>query len=432
LRCPINRRSLRRSDKRCHCRADNNNGNLMSERPFKQVTPDGPAPIAAAPEFALWQLGFRPFYLLASIFSALSVLFWAAQFSGLLSSAYLPGPLWHGHEMLFGYTTAIIAGFLLTAVRAWTNQPTASGAPLIALAALWLAGRLLVLTPWPMAAALANAAFPLAVALAIAIPLVKARNTRNYFFVGLLVLMSVVVLAVHLAALGRLALSPENAALGLQLELNIVLFIMTVIGGRVIPMFTNNGVPGTGATRNPWLEKIALAAIIVLFLADLLHAPAAAAAGLALLAALAHGWRLALWKPWRTGKTPLVWILHAAYAWIVVHLALRGLTGLGLITGTYAVHALAVGAIGGLTLGMMVRTARGHTGRTLVADRFEVAMFALIQAAAMIRVFAGMISPALYLPSIELSGLLWASAFALYAVRYWPILTRPRLDGKPG
>ncbi len=170
----------------------------------------------------------------------------------------------------------------------------------------------------------------------------------------------------------------------------------------------------------------------MLFLADLLHAPAAAAAGLALLAALAHGWRLALWKPWRTGKTPLVWILHAAYAWIVVHLALRGLTGLGLITGTYAVHALAVGAIGGLTLGMMVRTERGHTGRTLVADRFEVAMFALIQAAAMIRVFAGMISPALYLPSIELSGLLWAAAFALYAVRYWPILTRPRLDGKPG
>ena len=386
----------------------------------------------AAPDFALWQLGFRPFYLLASVFSALSVFFWAAQFSGALASAYLPSSLWHGHEMLFGYATAIIAGFLLTAVRTWTGQPTPSGAPLMALAALWLAGRLLVLTPWAVAAALVNAAFPLAVAVAIAIPLIKARNTRNYFFVGLLVLMSGVILAVHLAAQGHLALSPENAVLGLQLELDIVLFIITVIGGRVIPMFTNNGIPGTGATRNAWLEKIALAAIIVLFVSDLLRVAPEITAVLALLAAAAHAARLSLWRPWRTGKAPLVWILHAAYAWIVVHLVLRGLTGLGLITGSYAVHALAVGTIGGMTIGMMVRTARGHTGRPLLADRSEVTMFWLIQAAATIRVFAGMISPALYLPSVEISGVLWASAFALYAVRYWPVLTRPRLDGKPG
>jgi uncharacterized protein involved in response to NO len=127
-----------------------------------------------------------------------------------------------------------------------------------------------------------------------------------------------------------------------------------------------------------------------------------------------------------------VWILHAAYAWIVVHLALRGLSALGVVAGAYSVHALTVGAIGGLTLGMMTRTARGHTGRPLRADRFEITMFLLVQLAAAVRVLGGMASPAWYLASIQLSGLLWAAAFGLYAVRYWPVLTRSRLDGKPG
>ena len=142
--------------------------------------------------------------------------------------------------------------------------------------------------------------------------------------------------------------------------------------------------------------------------------------------------RLYLWKPWRTLTTPLVWILHAAYAWIVMHLALRGLFALELLAGSYAIHALTVGAIGGLTLGMMTRTGRGHTGRPLIADGFEISVFLLIQVAAVVRVFGGVASPELYLVSVPLSALLWAAAFGLYAVRYWPVLTRPRLDGKPG
>jgi uncharacterized protein involved in response to NO len=388
-----------------------------------------PSAQPAAPRFALWSLGFRPFYLLASVFGALSVLAWAAQFSGWLPSAYLQGPLWHGHEMLFGYALAVVAGFLLTAVRAWTGQPTAVGAPLMALAALWVAGRILVLTPWNTVAAIVNAAFPLALAAAIAIPLLRARNVRNYFFVGLLALMSVLVAALHLALLGMAALPPR---LGLALGLDVMLFIMAVMGGRVIPMFTNNGVPGAGAARHPVVEKIALGSVLVLFLADLLQAQTAVVAAITLIAAIAHGARLALWRPWRTLATPLVWILHAAYAWIVMHLALRGLAGLGWLGESFAVHALTVGAIGGLTLGMMTRTARGHTARPLAADRFELAMFLLVQIAAVVRVFGGMASPGLYLASVQLSGLLWAAALGLYAVRYWPVLTRSRLDGKPG
>lgn len=398
----------------------------MNELPLRQaVQPENPAESSG---FALWNLGFRPFYLLASLFSAFSVLLWAAQFSGLIHG-YLPGPLWHGHEMIFGYTTAVIAGFLLTAVRAWTNQPTASGLPLMALAALWVGGRVLVLTPWFVAATLVNAVFPVAVAVAIAIPLLRSRNTRNYFFVGLLVLLSGLIVTVNLALQGRFELSPR---LGLQLALDAILFIMVVMGGRVIPMFTNNGIPGTNATRRPLVEKLALGCVILLFVADSLQLPQTISAVIALISALAHGWRLSLWKPWRTLSTPLVWILHAAYAWIVAYLLLRGLTDLGLLAGSFAAHALTVGAIGGLTLGMMTRTARGHTGRALRADNFEIGMFLLVQAAAVVRVFGGIASPSLYLASIELSGLLWAVAFGLYAVRYWPVLTRPRLDGKPG
>jgi uncharacterized protein involved in response to NO len=369
----------------------------------------------------LWNLGFRPFYLLAALFSAISILLWIAQFSGMLPSAYLHGPVWHAHEMLFGYVTAVIAGFLLTAVRAWTGQPTPSGLPLMALAALWVAGRVLVLTPFAMGAALVNAAFPAAVAVAVGIPLFRTRNVRNYFFVGLLGLMSLLILAMHLASQGAVGFSPR---LSLQLALDLVLFIMAVMGGRVIPMFTNNGVPGAGAVRHALVEKLALGSIILLFLADMLQLPHTLIAVIALVSALAQGVRLTLWKPWHTLSTALVWILHAAYAWIVVHLALRACTELGLLAGSYATHALTVGAMGGLTLGMMTRTARGHTGRPLVADRVELTMFVLIQAAAVIRVFGGILFPDRFMASIELSGLLWALAFGLYACRYWPILTQ--------
>lgn len=398
----------------------------MKEPPISRSPQSKFLPVTAG--FALWDLGFRPFYLLASFFSAFSVLLWVAQLSGYLSSAYLQGPVWHGHEMLFGYTTAVIAGFLLTAVRAWTNEPTPSGVPLMALAVLWVCGRILVLTPFAMAAAVVNVAFPVAVAFAISIPIQRSHNVRNYFFVGLLVLMGALILVVHLAVQGHFDLS---AHLGLQLALDVVLFIMVVIGGRVIPMFTNNGVPGANAIRHALIEKFALSSVILLFAADLLQLPQIIIAMIGLISALVHGVRLFLWKPWQTLTTPLVWILHVAYAWIVVHLSLRGLSALELLIESYATHALTVGAIGGLTLGMMTRTARGHTGRPLVADRFEVTMFLLIQVAAIIRVFGGIVSHGLYMASTQLSALLWAVAFSLYVLRYWPVLTRPRLDGKP-
>jgi len=378
--------------------------------------------------FALWELGFRPFYLLASLFAAASVLLWTAQMSGWLVP-YLPGPLWHGHEMLFGYTLAVVAGFLLTAVRNWTAQPTPTGVPLMALAGLWLAGRVLVLTPFVMAAAIVNAAFPLALAVAIGIPLVRSGNARNYFFLGLLALMAGLIAAVHVALLGIAELPPRRS---LVLGLDVMLFIMAVMAGRVVPMFTNNGVPGAGASRHPLVEKFALGTVVALFFADLLPLQPGIVAGVALTAAIAHGARLVLWRGWRTLGSPLVWILHAAYAWIVIHLTLRTLASAGWLGESFAIHALTVGAIGGLTIGMMTRTARGHTGRPLRADGYETACYVMVLLAAVVRVFGAMAAPSLYLPSIQLSGLLWAAGFGLYAIRYWPILTRARADGRPG
>ena len=383
----------------------------------------------ASKGFALWNLGFRPFYLLASIFAALSILLWICQYTGQLPAAYLRSPAWHGHEMLFGYTMAVVAGFLLTAVANWTGKPTPTGVPLIALAALWVAGRALVLTPYVTAAAIANAAFPLALAIGFGSAVVQSRNRRNYFFLALLLLLSLAVLAFHLSYLGLL---PWPERVSLQVGLDIVLFIMAVIGGRVIPMFTNNGIPGARATRHPWVEKVALIGVLVLLGTDLLPVPALIVAVLALPVAFVHAVRLYLWQPWRTGEAPLVWVLHVAYGWIVVYCALRGLAELGFVSPLFAIHALTVGAIGGMTLGMMTRTARGHTGRPLRADRFEVTCFALVTLAAVIRVFGGMLLPGAYVTTVVISGICWSVAFALFAARYWPVLSRGRLDGKPG
>lgn len=387
-------------------------------------------PAPAAPRgFALWALGFRPFYLLASAFAAFSVLLWALQFSGWLQRPYLQGPLWHAHEMLFGFTLAVVVGFLFTAGRNWTGLPTPTGGRLMALALLWLAARILVLTPFGWAAAFANVAFPIAAAAALAKPFVAAGNRRNYFFIVLLLLLAVAAAGVHLQHLGARALP---GFLGLQLGLDVVLFILAVMGGRVIPMFTNNGVAGANATRHPWVEKAALGSVLALLAGGLLGLPTALLAALAGLAAAAHLARWWLWQPWTTWRTPLVWVLHLAYFWIPAHLLLRALAGFGWVGPSTAVHALTVGAIGGLVIGMMTRTARGHTARPLRADRWDIACYLLVAAAAFVRVLLPLAWPAQTIHAVQVSAGLWSAGFGLYALRYWSFLTRPRLDGKPG
>jgi len=391
---------------------------------------EGPRRSAETPRgSALWALGFRPFYLLASVFSAVSIAIWSAQFAGWLRASYLAGPLWHAHEMLFGFALAVIVGFLFTAGRNWTGRPTPTGVPLALLAALWLTGRVLVATPYSWAAAIVNAAFPIAAAIGLAIPLWAARNRRNYFFVGLLVLMGLADLALHLSLLGVLALPPF---LGVRIGLDVLLFVMTVMAGRVVPMFTNNGVPAAGAERRPTLDRIALGTILALTCADVVGLTGTPVALIAAIAAIAHAARWLFWKPWRTLRVPLVWILHAGYAWIAIHLALRSAAELGWIAASPATHALTAGAAGALIIGMMTRTTRGHTARPLQANRFDVAMYLTVVLSAVVRVAVPLALPGSTIAAIVVSAMLWSAGFALFAIGYAPSLVRPRVDGHPG
>jgi len=399
-------------------------------RPIPFIVLQEPPTTAPEPRgFALWQLGFRPFYLLAGIFGAGSIALWAAQVSGALGATYLPGPVWHAHEMLFGFALAVIVGFLFTAGRNWSGRPTPRGAPLAALASLWLVARCIALTPYGWIGAIVGPAFALAAAVGLAIPLRAAGNRRNYVFVALLAALAVLDLVFHLAVLGAIAVP---AFFGVRLGLDIVLFVMALMSGRVVPMFTNNAIPGAGAERRPRLEAFALAAIVALAVADLAGVEGTVLAVVAFVAAALHALRWSFWRPWKTLATPIVWILHVATLWIPIHLALRGAAALGWVASTAASHALTVGALGGLVLGMMTRTSRGHTARPLRADAFDVASYALVALAAVVRVGVPIAVPAATMAAIVGSATLWSAAFAIFSVRYWPVLTRPRLDGAPG
>lgn len=396
------------------------------------LLPDEPRPASAPPAraFALWNLGFRPFYLLAGLLAAFSVPLWTAQYAGWPGAgAYASGPLWHAHEMIFGYAFAVIVGFLFTAARSWTNRPTPSGPALVAIAALWVAARVLLLTPWTWLAAAADVAFAAAAAAGIGVPLATSRNRRNYFFVVILLGIGAANLWSYYALAGSTRFSAQS---GLQIALDLILFVMTVMGGRVIPSFTMNAIRGARCQRRPTIEWTALGGVLALLVADLFALPSAIVGLIAAIAGAAHCLRLILWQPWVTWGRPILWILHVSYAWIVVHLALRALGAFDLTAQTLATHALTVGAIGGLTLGMMTRTARGHTGRPLLAGRTETACYALVQVAALARVAVPLVAPGLNVAAVIASGTLWGAAFAVFVALYWPILSRPRIDGQPG
>jgi len=388
-------------------------------------------PSARAPRgFSLWSLGFRPLYLLAAAFATLSIPLWVAQYLGWLDGhVMIGGPLWHAHEMIFGFAFAVMVGFLFTAVRNWSNRPTPVGATLALIAALWIAARVLALTPHMLAAAGFDLLFAIAAAIGIGVPLVRAGNRRNYFFIALLLGLGLANCAFYLGMVGVLALPMRTV---LQTGLDIVLLIMVVMGGRVIPAFTVNGIAGAVCIRLPWLERLAPISIIALLITDVTDLPAAVIGPVAATAAIVHAIRFFLWRPWQTRQTPILWILHCAYGWVVVALAMRALASWEFAPPSLAIHALTVGGIGGLTLGMMTRTSLGHTGRALRAGRVEIFCYIAIQIAAIARVFVPLVFPAMYLPALTGSGLLWCAAFGAFTVSYWPVLTRPRLDGKPG
>jgi len=381
---------------------------------------------------AFLALGFRPFFLLAGLGAIALMVPWLVAYSrgGLPDNYYGPYE-WHPHEMLFGYTTAVVAGFLLTAVRNWTGMSTPTGRALAALALLWLAGRIVPFltpaVPGPVIA-IVDCAFIPALTYAIGRPLFVARQYRNLFVLVLLAVLLIANLMVHLERPGVLEIGYGRTNI---LALETIVMLMLVMGGRVIPFFTT-GVLGGEVRRVAWIERTAVPLVGVMAAVDLFWPGSLLVGALAGVAAVIHALRLASWYRPGTLRAPLLWVLHLGYAWVVLGLVLRSLAAFDAVPPMLAWHAFAAGGIGVLTLGMMSRVALGHTGRALRVGGAMTAAFVLVNLAAVMRVLIPLILPDAQRGPVAASGLLWIAAFLIFTAVYWPILTRPRVDGRPG
>jgi uncharacterized protein involved in response to NO len=366
---------------------------------------------------SLFSYGFRPFFLLAGLQAALSIPLWLADYGGLdlLPSGLSPGP-WHARQMLFGYATAVLAGFLLTATPSWADRPPVQGLPLAALAGLWLVGRL---TDWfgaavPLLAAVVDLGFLPALAIAI-LPALRAAAPRNRIFLAVLALLFAADLLWHLEALGY----ADTGWAGEILAVDVFALLIALVGGRVVPAFTASALKASGApaaVREPSLvDRVALAAVAGVVVADL-AAPAAVTGAVSLFAALLQGLRLRGWATRHCLDRPILWVLHLGYAWLAIGLAWRGAALVsGFVPATEALHGLTVGAVGTMSL------------RPLVVPGLVTAAYLLVSAAAFARLAAPLV-PAAYVTATMVSGALWTAAFALFVLVYAPILLGPRVD----
>lgn len=383
---------------------------------------------------ALAAKGFRPFFLVAAIYAVAIVPAWLLVLYGVLPAGpYLDPITWHAHEMVFGFTTAVIAGFLLTAVGNWTGRETLIGGRLLALVALWLAGRVAILAAARLphgVAALIDLAFIPMLMLALAMPLIASGNHRNFVMLAMLAALFAANLVIHLDALGAVRVGLGHRACFAAVD--VVLLIILVMLGRVLPMFTRNATRLESIRSHTWLDKACAVSMLLLALAGAWSLPSVVlrmAAGLTAVLSVARAWD---WGARHSLRTPLLWILHAGHAWLILGLCLRALPISNPLVSSLSLHALTVGAIGSLTLGMMARVALGHSGRMLVPAPAMAWAFAAIQLAAIARAVVPLIEPTWYRTGLWASGTLWAIAFGIYAVVYAPMLTAPRVDGKSG
>lgn len=379
---------------------------------------------------AILALGFRPFYLLAAALAIPGVGLWVLQWLGRLTLPdAMPPSYWHAHEMVFGFAAAVIAGFLLTAARNWTGLPTPSGWRLAGLCLLWSAARVSPFLDAGWIAVLADLAFLPVVAVVLWVPLQRSRN-RNRFLVAVLLALAAADGAFHLSLSGVIDADPLT---GVRAGLYGVVLLVTILGGRVIPSFTANAIPDAGVRTRRSLDLTAIVAAALAFVAILSIGQTVTTGLLCIVAGVLHAVRLQGWAPQATRRMPILWILHASYAWIPLAFWLHGAHALGLpVPLSLADHGLAVGAVGGVILGMITRTARGHTGRPLQAGRLEVGAYLLVHAAAVFRVLIPAIDPGAIVFSVAAAGIAWVCAFTLYLIVYGPWLTRRRADGRPG
>ena len=381
----------------------------------------------------VFNLGFRPFFLLSGAFAIILMALWIPLFTGGRTLSTYYGQIgWHSHEMIFGYTVGVIAGFLLTSVRNWTGRSTATGGSLATLVTLWLLGRILPFFAATMPAwliSVVDLAFLPALTASIGVPLVRHGEKRNLLFLPLILGLFFANLLVHLELLG---LFPGVARHGIYLGLYLIILLIVIMGGRVIPFFTERALPGALIKRRPLIEWLAPLSVIVFILAELLFPTSKVAGALAGLACIVNGIRVVSWYSHRYWQVPLLWVLHLGYGWIVVGFLLKAAASLGLVAAQFTIHAFTVGGIGVLTIGMMARVSLGHTARPLKVTSSIAVAFALLNIAAVLRGLLPSIFPLWFSQLVILSGMLWIAAFLIFVFVYAPILTQPRIDGQPG
>lgn len=395
-------------------------------------------PSRRARSHPVWGRGFRPFFLAAGGYGGALTLVWIAIWRGAWPApAWLSPSQWHAHEMLFGLVAAAIAGFLLTSVPVWTGRPALAGRPLMALAALWAAGRLAMLAAGALPAGLVAAidlAFLPVLALVLARSLWRTGQRRNYGILAVVGALALANAAVHVQALGR---APSSAGPALRFAVDLVVILIVVIGGRITPAFTANalrlrGIAAAVRSRR-WLDRLAIVSVVGVAVANLLAPGSAAGAALACMAGWLVAARMAGWQTAHAWSDPLVGSLHAGMAWVAIGLLVVGAGGLGWpLAGTAGMHALTAGAMGAMILAVMTRVALGHTGRPLALPAGAAGCYLLVHAGAAARVGAGMAPVALQPSVLVAAALLWSAAFWLFTFIYWPILTGPRVDGREG
>ncbi|MDT4328589.1 NnrS family protein [Methylomonas sp. MED-D] len=384
-------------------------------------------------DYPLFAMGFRAFFALAGLSALALIGLWNAMSNGNLHvDHYFPGTLWHAHEMLLGYTSAVIAGFLLTAVANWTSRQTVSPDQLASLSFLWLYGRVLPFySEWlpDVLIAAVDWSFLPALTYFVARPILQTRQYQHGVFVALLLLMALANAWIHGEVLGW---SVAGAARGLNLMAGLVVVMILVIAGRVFPFFTERGLSGVICIRSPALDIAAILAGAAVFLLLLIGVSGLFLAAAAFAAAVLSLLRVGGWYNPRIWYVPLLWVLYIGYAWVIVGFVLVALSAFEWVAPALALHAFTVGGIGILTLGMMARVALGHTGRALKASNVIAIAFIAVNLAALFRVLVPALVPTWYGGLVMASAYCWLAAFSLFAFYYAPILTAPRLDGQPG
>jgi len=384
----------------------------------------------------LFRLGFRPFFLGAGIFAVVSVVIWMMvylQGANLHLSGMSP-MTWHAHEMIFGYATAVIAGFLLTAIKNWTGQQTLRGPGLAGLFALWVLARALPLTGLdiPVAAvALFDLLFMLLLVVAATMPVLKVKQYKQLGVISKLVLIFLSNLLFYLGADG---IVEDGIRWGLYSGIYMIIALVLVMARRVIPFFIEKGIDGQAEIRNwPWVDLSSLVLVIALWILDVFTGLETAVSITAGLLTVLHIIRMAGWYTAQLWRKPLLWVLYIAYGSLVAGFALKAAEAWTGLSPNLSVHAFAYGGIGIMTLGMMSRVILGHTGRNVFEPPAILFWcFALLVCGALFRVVFPLFSSEFYVYWIGISQLLWVAAFTMFVLIYSPMLWSARVDGRDG